>query len=207
LRSGRGSRVGSGPGPTRSRARRYTRTITEEELLDPRRANHLVAVRPEGELVGLAWADLSPVPSTLPTFPGSRLTDELDRLAPEKCRMPRTARRSCTICLRRSPWRDDDRRTGWTFDRDTTRARSLPFLSGDDGCGAGLLRFSTLLERLRWLAVYLKETCKAQLAHLRRPRPYRAENHLLLDEATRRSLELTRTLREGKREGIVAVFP
>src|SRR5205085_6556339 len=34
-------------------------TVTEEELLDPRRANHLVAVWPDGENVGLAWADLS----------------------------------------------------------------------------------------------------------------------------------------------------
>ena len=34
-------------------------TVTDEELLDPRRANHLAAVWPQGERVGLAWADLS----------------------------------------------------------------------------------------------------------------------------------------------------
>src|SRR5206468_7079015 len=33
-------------------------TVTEEELLDPRRANHLVAVWPQAELIGVAWADL-----------------------------------------------------------------------------------------------------------------------------------------------------
>src|SRR5204862_4101493 len=54
--------------------------------------------------------------------------------------------------------------------------------------------------------LFLKDTCKASLAHPRRPRPYRPENHLLLDEATRRSLELTRTLREGKREGSLLAF-
>src|SRR5947209_10047242 len=34
-------------------------TVLDDDLLDPRRANHLVAVWPEGERIGLAWADLS----------------------------------------------------------------------------------------------------------------------------------------------------
>src|SRR5262249_33445251 len=44
------------------------------------------------------------------------------------------------------------------------------------------------------------------LGHLRRPRPYRPEGHLLLDEVTRRGLELTRTLREGSREGSLLAY-
>src|SRR4051812_5322207 len=34
-------------------------TVTEDDLLDPRRANHLAAAWPEGERVGLAWVELS----------------------------------------------------------------------------------------------------------------------------------------------------
>jgi DNA mismatch repair protein MutS len=52
----------------------------------------------------------------------------------------------------------------------------------------------------------LQESCQADLAHLRSPRPYRPENHLLLDEVTRRSLELTRTWRDGSREGSLLSF-
>src|SRR5207248_4244428 len=51
------------------------------------------------------------------------------------------------------------------------------------------------------LLLYLQETLKADLAHLARLRQYREEQYLLLDEVTRRSLELTRTLREGERDG------
>ena len=51
------------------------------------------------------------------------------------------------------------------------------------------------------LLLYLQETLKASLAHLSRLRPYRQDRFLFLDEVTRRSLELTRTLREGDREG------
>src|SRR5262249_14601058 len=42
---------------------------------------------------------------------------------------------------------------------------------------------------------------KASLGHLSRLRPFRQERFLLLDEVTRRSLELTRTLRDGGRDG------
>ena len=48
---------------------------------------------------------------------------------------------------------------------------------------------------------YLRETQKTALGHITRLIPYRRGETLALDEMTRRSLELTRTLREGKREG------
>src|SRR5262249_4995769 len=51
------------------------------------------------------------------------------------------------------------------------------------------------------LLIYLQETLKSKLAHLRTLQPYQPERILQLDEVTRRSLELTRTLRDGEREG------
>ena len=53
------------------------------------------------------------------------------------------------------------------------------------------------------LLIYLQETLKSSLIHLRRLKPFLAEQFLALDEVTRRSLELTRTLRDGShREGL-----
>jgi DNA mismatch repair protein MutS len=51
------------------------------------------------------------------------------------------------------------------------------------------------------LLEYVRETQKTALAHITRIEPFRRGTTLLIDEATRRSLELTRTLREGRREG------
>ena len=51
------------------------------------------------------------------------------------------------------------------------------------------------------LVIYLQETLKASLAHIRRLKPHRPDALLTLDEVTRRSLELTRTLRDGQRDG------
>src|SRR5262245_6930126 len=60
-------------------------TVTEEELLDPRRANHLLAVWPQGDRVGLAWADLSTGDFQAADVAWERLGDELGRLAPVEC--------------------------------------------------------------------------------------------------------------------------
>ena len=51
------------------------------------------------------------------------------------------------------------------------------------------------------LVAYLRETQKSSIGHITRLTPYRRGETLALDEMTRRSLELTRTLRDGKREG------
>ena len=48
---------------------------------------------------------------------------------------------------------------------------------------------------------YLAETQKTSLEHLDRLVPYRPGQSLEIDEASRRSLEISRTLREGRREG------
>src|SRR5262249_1643936 len=60
-------------------------TVTEDELLDPRRANHLVAVWPQGERVGLAWVELSTGAFQAADVPWPRLADEIGRLAPAEC--------------------------------------------------------------------------------------------------------------------------
>ena len=53
------------------------------------------------------------------------------------------------------------------------------------------------------LLQYVHDMLKADLAHVRRLQPFVSDRFLQLDEVTRRSLELTRTLREGQRQGSV----
>lgn len=48
---------------------------------------------------------------------------------------------------------------------------------------------------------YLKETQKGVVVHLRELVTYRSREFLLLDDTTRRNLELTRTMAEGRRKG------
>jgi DNA mismatch repair protein MutS len=63
-----------------------------------------------------------------------------------------------------------------------------------DASSPGITAAGALLE-------YVHETQKSALGHITRLEPYRRGTTLIIDDTTRRSLELTQTLRDGKREG------
>src|SRR5947209_9240854 len=60
-------------------------TLTEDDLLDPRQSNHLVAVTPRGPALGLAWVELSAGQFHAADVTGQQLADELGRLTPAEC--------------------------------------------------------------------------------------------------------------------------
>src|SRR5581483_10645854 len=57
-------------------------TLTEDDLLDPRQANHLAAIWVSGPLLGVAWVELSTGQFEAADVPWLRLGDELTRLMP-----------------------------------------------------------------------------------------------------------------------------
>jgi DNA mismatch repair protein MutS len=181
-------------------------TVTEEELLDPRRANYLLAIAVDGAQVGLAWADLSTGAFQAADVAWERLADEINRLAPVECLHPEGAARITNLLTAAGPRMVLTARPDWTFDPTSARAALCSHFQVRTAVGFGFDAGQLCLAAAGSLLLYLQETCKAGLAHLRRPQPYRPESHLILDEATRRSLELTRTMREGSREGSLLSF-
>jgi DNA mismatch repair protein MutS len=177
-------------------------TLTEEELLDPRRANHLAAVAAAGATAGLAWVELSTGQFHAADVPLADLADELARLAPSEglvaeaghpqlAEQVRTALAGATVTPR----------PDWTFDAASARATLFKHFGVSTLAGFGFDDHQVSVRAAGALVLYLQETLKASLAHLSRLRPYCQTHYLVLDEVTRRSLELSRTLREGTREG------
>jgi DNA mismatch repair protein MutS len=92
-------------------------------------------------------------------------------------------------------------RPDWTFDPGTARAALFRHFGVNTLAGFGFDDDQPCLVAAGALLLYVQETLKASLGHLSRLRPYRQDRFLFLDEVTRRSLELTRTLRDGERTG------
>ncbi|HEY8503181.1 MAG TPA: DNA mismatch repair protein MutS, partial [Gemmataceae bacterium] len=176
-------------------------TVTEDELLDPRRPNHLIALWPHRDGYGLAWVELSTGAFYAATFPGNRLPDELARLAAAECLLPEARLDALRDDLRALLPRTLTARPDWTFDPETALAALKAQFGVSTFTGFGFDDADGALVAAGALLIYLQETLRASLAHLRRLRPYQASEVLTLDEVTRRSLELTRTLRDGAREG------
>jgi DNA mismatch repair protein MutS len=176
-------------------------TVTEDELLDPRKSNHLAAIHAAGNTVGLAWVELSTGAFHAADLPASRTGDELARLTPAECL---------------GAERDIDKwnqafapilpapmiaRPDWTFDAATALTAVKQHFGVLTLNGFGFDDAQPCLTAAGALVAYLQETFKSKLPHLLQLRPYRADQILQLDEVTRRSLELTRTLRDGGRDG------
>jgi len=51
------------------------------------------------------------------------------------------------------------------------------------------------------LLYYLMETQKVELGHIRTIKPYQIESYMMIDSSSRKNLELTETIREGKKRG------
>lgn len=180
-------------------------TITDEGLLDPRQANYLAALAvgpsadPDGrQEMGLAWCDLSTGRFWATVIERSDLADQMARLAPAELLIPEEfdppPELSSASAITRRP--------AWAFSHDSAIQALQQQLGTVSLDGFGFTDSDRVAIRAAGAILdYLKETQKSSLEHIDRLLPYRRTTTLELDSATRRSLELTRTLREGKREG------
>ncbi len=181
-------------------------TLTDDGLLDPKESNYLAAVvwgsgrRGESaEQAGLAWCDLSTGRFQAAVFTRQQVPDQLARLAPSECLLPEDAEPpvqpsgNAALLTRRPPW---------AFSWDGAQAaltkhfgtKSLEGFGFDDNERLAVRAAGAILD-------YLCETQRTGLSHIERIVPYRATDALEIDLATRRSLELTRTIRDGRRDG------
>jgi DNA mismatch repair protein MutS len=178
-------------------------TITEDNLLDPRQPNHLVALAPAGsDQFGLAWLELSTGLFQAADVPAARLHDELARLAPAECLCPEQHAKNVAALLQRlanTPALTT--RPDWNFDGDSARSSLHQHFHIQTLTGFGFDDRQPCLAAAGALLLYAQEMLKTQLGHLRPLKPYVGALVLQLDEVTRRSLELTRTLRDGQRPG------
>ena len=181
-------------------------TVTDEALLDPRENNYLAAVIDgdrDGRPAGLAWIELSTGRFIATGLERGRLADQLARIAPSECLLAEEADPLPEhLCERMMI----SRRPAWAFSLDAARQSLAGHFgtAGLEGFGfdvAGDQRDSQAVRAAGAILDYLKETQKNSLEHIDRLTAYRASRTLEIDESSRRSLEISRTIRDGRREG------
>ncbi|MCA9262721.1 MAG: DNA mismatch repair protein MutS, partial [Planctomycetales bacterium] len=180
-------------------------TLTDDNLLDPRQSNYLVAVSPPGNskketpLAGVAWVELSTGQFMATSVAMEKLADHLMRIAPSECLLPDSAKLAAeelyVECM-------VTRRPDWAFGRDVASKTLAKHFQTNTLEGFGYDKTDQpAIQAAGAVIDYLIETQKASLAHIDRVVPYRSTKTLDIDQATRRSLELTRTIRDGNRAG------
>ena len=181
-------------------------TLTEDTLLDARRHNYLAALgRAEGRLA-LAAADMSTGDFTIRPTTAASLDAELARLAPGELLVPEALLADDAISAALADWLD--RATPLPGDRfdSTAGSRRLKALFGVATLD-GFAAFSRAdLAAAHALIAYLEDTQKGRLPRLRTPARQAADGVMLIDAATRRNLELVRTLSGETRGSLLSVI-
>ncbi|TXH04981.1 MAG: DNA mismatch repair protein MutS [Nevskiaceae bacterium] len=182
--------VGVDKGPVRREVVRVITpgTATEEALLDPRAQNLLAAVCSTRERFGLACLELSSGRFTvLETARFADLAAELQRLRPSELLVPEGA-------MPELPGQPARLRPVWHFDSASAyRLLTAQFQTRDlrgfgcEGMDAAIAAAGALLQ-------FVQETQKSALPHLTTLRTENPDEALILDAATRRNLEIDRSI-------------
>src|SRR4051812_48306968 len=202
-------------------------TLTDEALLDPQASNFLAAIAQgtsSGAMatarsghdsmptqsrlhatpyVGIAWVDVSTGRFHAAAFPAEQVADQIARIQPSELL---TSDDSQPLPTAWTNGASITRRPAWSFGRTVAietltkhfGTHSLQGFGFDDETD---MANSAALRAAGSVLNYLAETQKASLAHVNQLLPYSTSERLSIDPATRRSLELVATLRDGKREG------
>ncbi|MEE8146764.1 MAG: DNA mismatch repair protein MutS, partial [Longimicrobiales bacterium] len=185
-------------------------TVLHDALLTAERNNFLVALtEPTDERLGLAALDLSTGELSVQDVLATELRAELGRLDPTELLLPRLYERlfepdgnglgswDDALSGRLRTYRDD-----WVFDY-ASAAEEMKRRYGIQSLEAfGFQREDRLLVQATGaLLTYVAEIRPGGVGHLRQPQIARRGSAMLLDEMTRRNLELVEPLRAGEEGG------
>ena len=187
---------------------------TEDQLLDEKRECFLCALvlgpaKARNRLAGLAFLDVSTgrfLASEVDIAAGhDALLDVLVRMQPAELLQPQEQgeaesslteairARLAALCLTFRP--------ATLFERACAQATLQEHFHTVNMAGFGCAQFTLALQAAGALLAYVQETQKTGLGHIDRLSPLQPGDFLIIDESSRRNLELTETIVGGRREG------
>lgn len=183
-------------------------TVTEAALLDEKSNNYLLSVYLSRGVFGLAAVDVSTGELSLTEFRGNRaerqLFDEIVRLVPAELLISGNVAELDAL-IREVKLHNPNLaiKVGDENYFMTRKAESVLLgqynVSSVEALGCGGI--SKAVVAAGAAITYLRENRQGEMAHLKMPRIYSPAGYMALDAASRRNLELTRTIRDEKKYG------
>jgi len=178
--------------------------VVEDASLSPKENNFLLALCSEGDRYGLAFLDLSTGEFRVTELSGLlAVLAELTCISPREVILPASfreeprAKEIAPLIQERTVTYFEE----WVYDADYCKRLLANQFKGATPATLGCDSLPVALPAAGAVLHYLLETQKGNAPHVTTLTPYNQSEHLLLDESTRRNLELTSTISEGKRKG------
>lgn len=178
-------------------------TVTDENLLEDRRDNFLMAISSHHEVIGIAVLDISSgrfFVQELATL--EQLQTELERIKPSEILVSEDDRHFQQLSnikgVRRQP--------PWYFEIDTCQRLLTEQFNTQDLAGFGCEQMTQAILAAGCLMQYVKDTQRTTLPHIQGLRVERSEDSVLLDAASRRNLELETNLQGSHTNTLASVI-
>lgn len=184
-------------------------TVVEPELLAEDKPNYLMAILPVGdtstggwERAGIAYTDITTGEFAVTELTGENaailVVEELARLTPREVIMPQSwTERGVSFPpgIHLTPVAD------WKFERAHAESTLTQHFRVHTVDGFGIGDMPAAICAAGATLRYLGETQRGQLSQLTTMRPYSTASFMVLDQFTRRNLELTETIRNRQSRG------
>mgnify|MGYP000580151679 CR=1 FL=1 len=181
-------------------------TLTEDELLDARRHNHLAALTRAGRELALAWLDVSTGELAVQPVTPDALAAALARVEPRELVLPEGLLQHEQLFETLNQWKTAlSPLPGVRFDHGNAHTKLLATygVASLDAYGAfGRAEVAALGA----LVSYVELTQKGSLPYLRPPRRVAPDAVMAVDSATRANLELTEGPRGGRHGSLLATI-
>lgn len=179
--------------------------VVDTDTLDPRRNNYLLALSPIGnDCFGVAYVDITTGEfkvtelAELESTAGEILSrDPAEVLVAEGVAGDKIVEALQNILQGRIVNRLPD----WAEAEDRARQVLLEFFPDASLESFGCNAMPAAIQAAGMVLYYLEETQKGAVSHLQPLQTYHVRDHMVLDDFTRRNLELTETLHDGSRRG------
>ena len=188
-------------------------TLTEPEVLNEKRNNFLLSIRPGKKAIGLAWVDISTSQFFVHEISSSFLADEMARINPAEALLPEGEKEKLSegqngFCTLLDSYNISvPCRPVWFFENEHGRRFLLEHFRINTLDSFGCEELDDALGAAGALLKYLQETQKCAIHNIDRLERHNAGEVMFLDRATRHCLEIQKTMREGNRQGtLIAVL-
>ncbi len=175
-------------------------TLTEDDLLEKNLNNYLASIYCSPKDCSLAWLDLSTGSFMVQTINLTNISEALSRIDPSEILIAKNTLATCDLFVRSGPWKNL-----FTLVPEISPDKNLAISKFGKFFKNGKTEFlshlsSTELFSCMVLFNYLVVTQKGAIHNLQEPMKFEDDNIMLIDDATRKNLELTKTV-DGSKEG------
>ena len=177
-----------------------------DNVLNQKQNNYLLAVALPSPLatsddtVGIAFADVTTAEFSVSEFPLKQLPEQIASLMPSEILVQKRDRDSLQEMLKGRSAALFTKLDDWIFQFEYAYELLINHFKTQTLKGFGIEEYRSGIIAAGAVMNYLQETQKSNLLHLRKITPHNVSEYIVLDQSTKRNLEITTSL-EGSSEG------